>query len=129
MRTRASEYACSGPGGFPAARVRQAERLETTVTMRRRVSRPAAALVSAAACVAVTGCSDFEYQEDICSSGEYPVMTVGDTGSACVADKDEPPAGFVRYPKGRVPQQVDDKWDVYWRTHTLDKNGKIIDAP
>lgn len=37
--------------------------------------------------------------------------------------------GFVRYPKGRVPQQVDDKWDVYWRTHTLDKNGKIIDAP
>ncbi|MFG2639413.1 hypothetical protein ACGFYP_00290 [Streptomyces sp. NPDC048370] len=22
-----------------------------------------------------------------------------------------------------------DKWDVYWRTHTLDKDGKIIDAP
>jgi hypothetical protein len=28
-----------------------------------------------------------------------------------------------------VPQQVDDKWEVYWRTHALDENGKTIDAP
>ncbi|MEU6366707.1 hypothetical protein ABZ876_13500 [Streptomyces sp. NPDC046931] len=62
-------------------------------------------------------------------SNEYPVLTVGDTGSACVGEGDQPPAGYVRYPKGKVPQQVDDKWDVYWRTHTLDKDGNVIDAP
>ncbi|MEU7015288.1 hypothetical protein [Streptomyces sp. NPDC046385] len=89
----------------------------------------AAALVSAAAVVALTGCAGIEYREDICGSGEYPVLSVGGTGSACVADKQEPPAGFVRYPEGKVPQQVDDQWDVYWNTHTLDKDGKIIDAP
>ncbi|CAM5538541.1 hypothetical protein SVIOM74S_00582 [Streptomyces violarus] len=66
---------------------------------------------------------------DICSSGEYPVLSVGETGSACVSDKKEPPTGFARYPEGKVPQQVDDKWDVYWGTHTLDKDGNIIDAP
>ncbi|MFE0173282.1 SCO0607 family lipoprotein [Streptomyces sp. NPDC059002] len=89
----------------------------------------AAALVGVAAVVALTGCSAFEYREDICSDGEYPVMTVGDTGSACVANGEQPPTGFTRYPEGKVPQQVDDTWDVYWRTHTLDKDGNIIDAP
>ncbi|MBL1082280.1 hypothetical protein JK359_09840 [Streptomyces actinomycinicus] len=77
----------------------------------------------------LTGCSGLEYKEDVCSSGEYPVLTVNGTGSACVSDGDKPSPGFVRYPKGKVPQQVDDKWDVYWRTHTLDKDGNIIDAP
>ncbi|MFF0425128.1 SCO0607 family lipoprotein [Streptomyces sp. NPDC004520] len=89
----------------------------------------AAALASAAAVVSLTGCAGLEYKEDVCSSGEYPVLSVGGTGSACVPDKQEPPAGFVRYPEGKVPQQVDDKWDVYWNTHTLDKDGNIIDAP
>ncbi|MEV0118439.1 hypothetical protein AB0H77_35210 [Streptomyces sp. NPDC050844] len=88
-----------------------------------------AALASAAAVVVLTGCAGLEYKEDICSSGEYPVMSVGGTGGACVSDKKDPPAGFVRYPKGKVPQQVDDKWDVYWNTHTVDKDGNIIDAP
>lgn len=109
--------------------------------MPRRMSRPttafrpgssriaAAALVGAAAFVVLTGCSSIEYQEDICGSGEYPVLSVGGTGSACVSDGEQPPAGFVRYPEGKVPQQVDDKWDVYWRTHTLDKDGNVIDAP
>ncbi|MFF2571395.1 SCO0607 family lipoprotein [Streptomyces sp. NPDC058084] len=89
----------------------------------------AAALASATAIVALAGCAGVEYQEAICSSGEYPVMSVGGTGSACVSDKQEPPAGFVRYPEGKVPQHVDDTWDVYWDTHTLDKDGNIIDAP
>ncbi|MER7723233.1 hypothetical protein [Streptomyces sp. NPDC096323] len=87
----------------------------------------AAALVSAAAVVALTGCSG--YVESICGGGEYPVMTVGGTGSACVKDSEEPPKGYTRYPEGKVPKHVDDKWDVYWRTHTLDKNGNIIEAP
>ncbi|MEU9993881.1 hypothetical protein [Streptomyces sp. NPDC050848] len=85
-----------------------------------------AAVTAVAAAWALTGCA---YEEDICSSGEYPVMTVGDTGSACVRNEEQPPKGFVRYPEGKVPLKVDDKWDVYWRTHTLDKDGKIIDAP
>ncbi len=89
----------------------------------------AAALANVAAVVALTGCAGVEYREDICSSAEYPVLSVGGTGSACVSDEQEPPAGFVRYPEGKVPRQVDDKWDVYWNTHTLDKDGNIIDAP
>lgn len=107
----------------------------------RRISRPAtasrrgrvraaaaAALAGAAAAMALTGCS-FAYEEDICSSGEYPVLTVGGTGSACVPDDEQPPKGYTRYPEGKVPKQVDDKWDVYWNTHTLDKDGKVIDEP
>ncbi|MEU8523582.1 hypothetical protein [Streptomyces sp. NBC_01216] len=89
----------------------------------------AAALVSVAAVASLTGCAGFSYQDDICSSGEYPVMSVGGTGSACVSDGTEPPAGYVRYPEGKVPQQVDDTWDTYWNTHTLDKDGNIIDVP
>lgn len=92
------------------------------------VRTAAAALASLAAVVALTGCS-LEYKEDICSSGEYPVLSVGGTGSACVSDGEKPPTGYTRYPAGKVPQQVDDKWDVYWRTHTLDTDGKIIAAP
>ncbi|AWT47343.1 SCO0607 family lipoprotein [Streptomyces actuosus] len=87
----------------------------------------AAVLVSAAAVAALTGCSGFEYQENICSSGEYPVLAVGNSGSDCVPDKEEPPAGYARYPHGKVPQHVDDKWDVYWRSHTLDRDGKITE--
>lgn len=97
--------------------------------LRPRGSRAAAAaLAGSAALVALTGCS-FEYQEDICASQEYPVTTVNGTGSACVPNGEEPPSGYVRYPEGKVPQQVDDQWDVYWRTHMLDEDGKIVDAP
>ncbi|MCX5338711.1 SCO0607 family lipoprotein [Streptomyces atratus] len=109
--------------------------------MSRRISQPAAAsprgrcrasavaaLASAAAVVALSGCS-LAYEEDICSGGEYPVISVGGTGSACVPDGEQPPKGYTRYPEGKVPQQVDDEWDVYWRTHTLDTEGNIIDAP
>ncbi|WP_299534465.1 SCO0607 family lipoprotein [uncultured Streptomyces sp.] len=88
-----------------------------------------AALASGVAALLLTGCAGFEYREDVCSDGEYPVMSVGATGSACVSDDEEPPTGFVRYPEGKVPQQVDDKWDVYWNTHTLDRDGRVIDAP
>ncbi|WP_156726394.1 SCO0607 family lipoprotein [Streptomyces apocyni] len=74
----------------------------------------------------LTGCS---FEEASCAGGEYPVMTVGATGSACVANDEEPPKGYVRYPEGKVPKVVDDKWDVYWRTHTVDESGKIIEVP
>ncbi|MGV9245558.1 SCO0607 family lipoprotein [Streptomyces sp. NPDC003710] len=89
----------------------------------------AATLVGATALVTLTGCSSLEFREDICMSSEYPVLTVGGTGSACVGEGQKPPAGYARYPEGKVPQQVDDEWDVYWRTHTLDKDGNVIDAP
>ncbi|MGW0030260.1 SCO0607 family lipoprotein [Streptomyces sp. NPDC003314] len=89
----------------------------------------AAALTGAAAVLALTGCSGLSFQDDICAGGEYPVMTVGATGSACVKDGEKVPEGYTRYPEGKVPQKVDDEWDVYWRTHTVDKDGKIVDAP
>ncbi|MEU8566852.1 hypothetical protein AB0C51_00555 [Streptomyces pathocidini] len=83
-------------------------------------------LASAVALVTLTACAG--YREDVCSEGEYPVLSVGGTGSACVSNGEQPPAGFARYPEGKVPRQVDDKWDKYWNTHTLDKKGNIIDA-
>ncbi|MFI1002939.1 SCO0607 family lipoprotein [Streptomyces galbus] len=89
----------------------------------------AAVLASAAALVALTGCAGFEYREHICSDGEYPALNVGTTGSTCVPEGEAPPAGYVKYPRGKVPQEVDDKWDKYWRTHTLDENGRVVDAP
>ncbi|WP_041134691.1 SCO0607 family lipoprotein, partial [Streptomyces vietnamensis] len=82
-----------------------------------RVRFATAALAGAGAVVALTGCAGIEHQEGICGSGEYPAMSVGGTGSACVSDEQKPPVGFVRYPEGKVPQQVGDKWDVYWDTH------------
>ena len=40
-----------------------------------------------------------------------------------------PPSGYARYPKGKVPKHVDDKWDTYWQTHTVDAKGNITAAP
>lgn len=85
--------------------------------------------VTVSAALGLGACSSVEYREDICSSGEYPVMAVGATGSACAPDGQAPPKGYVRYPQGKVPRQVDDEWDRYWNTHTLDAEGNIIDAP
>ncbi|MCX4788293.1 hypothetical protein OG369_19620 [Streptomyces sp. NBC_01221] len=84
------------------------------------------ALVSVTAAVLTAGCS---LQDAICGGGEYPVMTVGSTGSACVPNGEDPPKGYVRYPKGKVPEHVGDKWDTYWETHSVDENGRIIDVP
>jgi hypothetical protein len=68
-----------------------------------------------------TGCS---IREAICSSGEYPVAAVNSTsGRACVPDGEQPPAGYVRFPQGKVPQHVDDEWDIYWDEHKLDEHG------
>ncbi|WP_369148664.1 SCO0607 family lipoprotein [Streptomyces sp. R44] len=103
--------------------------IRAAAPVRRGKYRFVAALMGAAAMAVLTGCAGLEYKEDVCSSGEYPVLSVGGTGSACVQDGKEPPAGFARYPEGKVPHEVDDTWDVYWRTHTLDKDGNIIDAP
>ncbi|MFJ8000449.1 SCO0607 family lipoprotein [Streptomyces sp. NPDC096310] len=93
----------------------------------RRPRRSVAGLVLACAAVAaLTGCS---MEDAICGGGEYPVMTVGSTGSACVPEDEDPPKGYVRYPEGKVPKHVDDKWDLYWQTHTVDEKGEIIKAP
>jgi hypothetical protein len=67
------------------------------------------------------------FPDAICSNGFYPVKQVNVTGGrACVRDGDEPQSGYVRYPAGKVPQHVDDEWDVYWRTHRVDENGNEI---
>lgn len=71
------------------------------------------------------GCS---FEEAICADGEYPAIAVGGQGgSACFPDGQEPTAPYVRYPEGKVPQHVDDEWDVYWRTHGIDEKGAIIE--
>ncbi len=62
--------------------------------------------------------------EKICRDGEYPARaSTNSTGRVCVSDGEEPPAGFERYPAGQEPKNVDDEWDVYWRSHKLDERG------
>jgi len=73
----------------------------------------------------VGGCT---LQDSVCRAEEYPVKAVGGTtGSTCVPDGEEPPEGYVRYPEGKVPQHVDDKWDKYWSDVVVDENGDIVD--
>jgi len=67
-------------------------------------------------------------KDAICGSDDYPVLQVGGSGRQCVPADQEPPAGFARFPEGQVPKHVDDEWDVYWRTHTVDSSGKTISA-
>jgi hypothetical protein len=70
------------------------------------------------------GCA---FREAICSSGEYPVAAVRTTtGRACVEDGQAPPAGYVRFPKGKIPEHIGDKWDRYWDEHMLDENGREV---
>ncbi|WP_062644988.1 SCO0607 family lipoprotein [Streptomyces maremycinicus] len=83
---------------------------------------------AAVAFAALTGCS-LQIEEATCGGGEYPVLAVNNGGSDCVPDGEEPAPGWARYPKGKVPEKVGDKWDTYWSTHTLDENGKIIELP
>jgi hypothetical protein len=64
----------------------------------------------------------------ICRSGEYPALQTGGTGRQCVPQEQAPPAGFARYPAGQEPQHVDDEWDVYWRTHSLDPDGTVVEV-
>ncbi|MFD9971181.1 SCO0607 family lipoprotein [Streptomyces sp. NPDC059017] len=121
-RSRRPPCTCSaGSTGPPAHR--------PTDTPERR-GRPcgvaAAALAAEVAAAALTGCS---FRDDIRSEGEYPVIAVGNTGSACVPEEERPPKGYTRYPEGKVPQKVDDEWDVYWRTHTVDEEGDVVDTP
>jgi hypothetical protein len=66
-------------------------------------------------------------QDAICRSDEYPVQQVGGTGRQCVPQKQEPPAGWARYPAGQEPRHVDDKWDVFWRTHAPGRDGTVVE--
>ncbi len=92
----------------------------------RRLRRLSAwATGAAAGFLLVTGCST---QDAICGGDEYPVLNVGSAGRACVDKKQEPPQGYVRFPQGKVPEHVGDKWDKYWRTHTVDRSGTITEV-
>ncbi|GAA4915258.1 SCO0607 family lipoprotein [Streptomyces coeruleoprunus] len=86
----------------------------------------AVALVCASAAVLLTGCA---IQDRVCSSGQYPVKAVRNTGGDCVPDGQEPVEGWVRYPEGKVPVYVGDEWDRYWDDRFLDENGRIVEGP
>jgi hypothetical protein len=74
----------------------------------------------------VGGCS---IRDAMCRSGEYPVKAVhSTTGGACVKNGEDPPAGYVRYPAGKVPKHVGDEWDKYWSEHELDERGNEVAA-
>lgn len=81
------------------------------------------ALAGAVVAGLTTGCS---MADATCGGEEYPVLAVGSSGSACVPKGEEPPKGYARYPEGKVPEHVGDKWDEYWSTRTVDKGGRIV---
>jgi hypothetical protein len=88
------------------------------------MTRLVAAVAALAVTVAVGGCT---LRESICRSGEFPVKAVGSTtGQTCVTDGQDPPAGYVRYPQGKVPRHVDDEWDRYWKTVVVDETGTVV---
>ncbi|MFD0074756.1 SCO0607 family lipoprotein [Streptomyces sp. NPDC127166] len=90
--------------------------------------RPLPGLVAAGltATLLLTGCG-FQIQDRVCGSGHYPVKAVGNPdGGDCVADGQEPPEGWVRYPAGKVPEYVGDKWDRYWSTVVVDEEGRPV---
>jgi hypothetical protein len=105
----------------------QAAPARETDPMKRSPRTTAALLVAVLATVAPAGgCT---LKEAICRGGEYPVKAVGNTtGRMCVADGQQPPAGFVRYPAGKVPKYVDDQWDKYWRDKIVDEHGAIMNG-
>ncbi|MFJ8489193.1 SCO0607 family lipoprotein [Streptomyces sp. NPDC094038] len=92
---------------------------------RTRAAVLASGLVFAAGLL--SACS-FTTADAICNTGEDPVIAVGSTAGACVKSGEAAPKGYLRYPAGKVPQHVGDKWDTYWESHTLDENGKIVPA-
>ncbi|MFI6584488.1 SCO0607 family lipoprotein [Embleya sp. NPDC050493] len=80
--------------------------------------------MTAVACLLTAGCST---RERVCGSGEYPVKAVGSsTGRACVPDGRPPDPGWVRYPEGKVPRYLDDKWDRHWSTVVFDADGNVV---
>ncbi|MFE2940900.1 SCO0607 family lipoprotein [Streptomyces sp. NPDC059255] len=108
--------------------MRTTSRFRTSPPVRvRRPMRTVTGLVLA--CAAVAALSGCAIEDAICSDGEYPVMTVGSTGRACTPEGEDPPKGYVRYPEGKVPEKVGDKWDIYWETHAVDEKGEIITVP
>ncbi|MDY7087156.1 MAG: hypothetical protein SYR96_18825 [Actinomycetota bacterium] len=88
----------------------------------RRAAVPA--VVAAGVALLLGGC----LKDAICGSDDYPVLQIDGSGRQCVPKGQEPPTGFTRFPEGQVPKHVDDEWDVYWRSHTVDKSGKTISA-
>lgn len=96
----------------------------TVAGMHLRARRVTAAIVVPVTCVALLlgGCT----QDAVCGSGDYPVLRVGGTGRQCLPKGQAPAAGWARFPSGQVPAHVDDKWDVFWRTHTVDASGRTV---
>ncbi|WP_369147701.1 SCO0607 family lipoprotein [Streptomyces sp. R44] len=93
-------------------------------TKQTRRTLPVLAVAGLTATLLLTGCS---IQDRVCGSGSYPVKAVGNsTGGDCVADGQEPPEGWVRYPAGQVPEYVGDEWDRYWDTVVVDKDGRVV---
>jgi hypothetical protein len=81
-------------------------------------------LVGVLVAASTAGCS---FADRICGGDEYPVKAVGNTtGAACVPEGEEPPDGYVKYPEGKVPERVGDKWDEYWSKVVVDENGAIV---
>lgn len=91
--------------------------------MGKRTTRLLTVAAMAAAFLA-GGCT---IQDAICGGDDYPVKLIGSTtGGDCVPEGEEPPAGYVRYPAGKVPKHVDDEWDKYWSDRALDAQGNEI---
>ncbi|MBB4763696.1 SCO0607 family lipoprotein [Amorphoplanes digitatis] len=96
----------------------------TSRTRTRTLTTTLLGATALAATLLTAGC----LSDAICGGGQYPVTAVGTTGRDCVPEGHEPPAGYVRFPEGKVPEHVGDEWDEYWNTHMIDKTGAIVEV-
>ncbi|MFJ9562090.1 SCO0607 family lipoprotein [Streptomyces fuscichromogenes] len=96
--------------------------------MKKHTRAAVLASVLAVAAGLLSACS-LSTADAVCNTGEYPVIAVGSTGSACMKNGETPSKGYARYPKGKVPQHVGDKWDTYWESHTVDAHGSVVPVP
>ncbi len=95
--------------------------------MQKKLSLPVALGASVVALLSLSACSGIS--QGICGGDEYPVAQIGTAGTACQANGTDPAEGYTRYPEGKTPQKVGDKWDTYWQEHVLDANGNEAPAP
>lgn len=96
-----------------------------------RLRRTVILILAATVVTGLAGACSADLRDHICGEHEYPTAAIGYEGGSgsCVPEGQQPPKGEVRYPKGEVPQHVDDTWDTYWQKHALDADGKLITDP
>lgn len=80
-----------------------------TDSLRVRRAWPLLFVLAGVSVLLVAGCG---YREKICRDGEYPAFSLEfpESGRICVRQGEAPPAGYAKYPAGKVPYWLDEDY-------------------